>query len=389
MPEDYNNLARAALSKLSETSNLDDLEKAASIAKYAAETHQAEIDSANSQKTAFGQLLGGIPSILVQLASLATVIATVWIQSNQINLSRQQLENTKWLTFLESVSKSQNSAISDVTFVPRLKTFLRSELYKDQVIDVAKRLLGQLTDRPGFDDLFNVVFPANSTYSINDMTDVLKSLTRTDIALKLVCNPTDETFKDLQIPVKLYDWGICDGGLKDDQVIGYLKTYPGKDKLIQARRDLFTTSDEEGEVSKRLSSAVRAFLINNKGKDVDLSGVAIEQADFSGVDLSLVDVTGASCDVCDFTGALLIPAKSEGFQPLTSSWWEADTINKTLLNTFISEYYPGYYDYERIHVNKDFNKEYYISKVMRLCRQVNIVCNAQELKFNQTYTISD
>jgi hypothetical protein len=389
MPEDYNYLARAALSKLSETSNLDDLEKAASIAKYAAETHQAETDSANSRKTAFGQLLGSIPSILVPLAALATVITTVWIQNNQIDLSRQQLEDTQWRTFLESVSKSQNSAISDVTFVPRLKTFLRSELYKDQVIDVAKRLLGQLTDRPGFDDLFNVVFPANSTSSINDMKDVLKSLSRTDVAIKLACNPTDQTFKDLQFPVTLYEWGLCDGGLKDDQVIGYLKTYPGKDKLVQARRDSFTTSDEEAEVSKRLSSVVRAFLVNNKGKDVDLSGVIIERADFSGVDLSLVDLTGASCDLCDFTGALLTPAKSEGFQPNRSNWWEADTIDKTLLNRFISEAYPGYYDYEIIYANKNFNKDYYVSKVMRLCSEVNIVCNSQELKFNQKYTIGD
>lgn len=65
-------------------------------------------------------------------------------------------------------------------------------------MDVAKRLLGQLTDRAGFDELFGVVFPEDSDVSLDDMKDVLNSLQRTDIAIQITCNPTDQAYQALQ-----------------------------------------------------------------------------------------------------------------------------------------------------------------------------------------------
>lgn len=109
MPDDSKNLAGAAFSKLSEKSNLDDLEKVASIAKYTAEAQKAEIEAQNARSTIWGGLGKNLPNIVVPLASLAAVVTTFWIQSNQVSLSRQQLEDTQWREFLESVNKSPNS----------------------------------------------------------------------------------------------------------------------------------------------------------------------------------------------------------------------------------------------------------------------------------------
>src|SRR5271166_428570 len=249
MFDDPKNLARAAFSMLSEKSNLEDLEKVASIAKSAAEARKAEIESENARATFWGGLGKNLSSIVVPLASMAAVVTTFWIQSNQVTLSWQQLEDTQWREFLGSINKSPNTAISEVTFVPRLKTFLHSNVYKMQVIEVAKRFLGQLTDRAGFDDLFDVVFPAESDISLSDMKDVLKTLQRTDIAIQIACNPTDQAFQTSQIPTSFYPWGPCNTDITDQEALDYLKNYPGKDKVIQARRDSKATADEEYDVT--------------------------------------------------------------------------------------------------------------------------------------------
>lgn len=248
MFDDPKNLARAAFSMLTEKSALEDLEKVASIAKSAAEARKAEIESEIAKGTFWGGLGKSLSNIAVPIASIAAVVATFWIQSNQVTLSRQQLEDTEWREFLQSI-KSQNAAISEVTFVPRLKSFLHSNTYKTQVVDVAKRLLGQLTDRAGFDDLFNVVFPSGSSASLDDMRDILELLQRTDIAIQIACHPTDQAFQALQIPTKFDPWGLCDTEISDQEALDYLKNYPGKDKIIQARRDSRTTADEEGDVT--------------------------------------------------------------------------------------------------------------------------------------------
>ena len=314
MPDDFKNLAGAAFSKLSEKSNLDDLEKVASIAKYTAEAQKAEIEAQNARSTIWGGLGKNLPNIVVPLASLAAVVTTFWIQSNQVSLSRQQLEDTQWREFLESVNKSPNSAISDVTFVPRLKSFLHSNVYNGQVVDVAKRLLGQLTDRAGFDELFGVVFPEDSDVSLDDMKDVLNSLQRTDIAIQITCNPTDQAYQALQIPVRLSQWGLCDGGITDQQVLDYLKSYPGKDKIIQAKRDSYTTADEEYDVTRRILSIVREVLAKNKGTHINLAGLHFQWGDFTGIDFSEIDLTDTFFERCNFTGAVFDSTKISELQ---------------------------------------------------------------------------
>jgi hypothetical protein len=175
------------------------------------------------------------------------------LDSVKVTLSRQQLEDTQWREFLESINNSPNAAISEVTFVPRLKSFLHSNVYNIQVVDIAKRLLGQLTDRPSFDDLFDVVFPTESSISLNDMKDVLKVLQRTDIAIQIACNPTDQAFQALQIPTGFYPWGLCTtDGITDQEALNYLKNYPDKGKVIQARRGSKATADEEYDVTRRI-----------------------------------------------------------------------------------------------------------------------------------------
>ncbi len=309
MIDDPKGLVRAAFSLLSEKSTLDDLDKVGSIAKAAAEVDKAETDSKNARGTFWREVGAVFSSVAVPVAALATVVVTIWIQSNQASLSRQQLEDTQWREFLESISKSQNNAISDVTFVPRLKTFLHSNVYHDQVDDIAKRLLGRLTDKVSFDDLFNIAFPAGNTRRLSDMKDILKALQRTDIIIQITCNPTDQAFLSLQIPAGLAPWGLCATDITEQEALNYLKTYPSKDKIIQAKRDSNATADEENIVTNEILRIVRNISVENNGMEIDLSGLHFSGGDCSAIDFSRMDLTDALFASCDFTKSILTPVR--------------------------------------------------------------------------------
>jgi hypothetical protein len=390
MSEELENLTKAAFSKLSEKANLDDLEKAASIAKYAAEAQKAEIEAQNARGTIWGGIGKHLSNIVVPIASLVAVVTTFWIQSNQVSISRQQIQDTEWREFLGSINKSPNYAISEITFVPRLKSFLHSNVYKEQVVDVAKRLLGQLTDRAGFDDLINVVFPPERDVSLSDMKDVLNSLQRTDIAIQITCNPTDEAFHALKIPGPSLTWGLCDATFTDHQVLEFLETYPDKNKIIQARRDAIATAEEEYDVTRRLLAAIKILLADKKDATVDMSGVTLMRGDLTGIDLKNVVLTEASCERCDFTGTVLQSERHQKLNPQNSNWWDADKIDKDLLELFISEYYPGYFERELLVAHKNFSQGYYIDRITKLCAAVGLKCSDLELKFvEQNFSLSE
>ena len=236
--------------------------------------------------------------------------------------------------------------------------------------------------------MFGVVFPEDSDVSLDDMKDVLNSLQRTDIAIQITCNPTDQAYQALQIPVRLSQWGLCDGGITDQQVLDYLKSYPGKDKIIQAKRDSYTTADEEYDVTRRILSIVREVLAKNKGTHINLAGLHFQWGDFTGIDFSEIDLTDTFFERCNFTGAVFDSTKYRNFNPNNSNWWDAAKIDKDLLEIFTSKYYPGYFEREILLAGKDFNQEYYIDRIAQLCRIAGLNCGDRELKFvSQNFTV--
>jgi hypothetical protein len=61
--------------------------------------------------------------------------------------------------------------------------------------------------------------------------------------------------------------------------------------------------------------------------------------------------------------------------------WDAAKIDKDLLELFISDHYPGYYEHELLSARKGFNQEYYVAKIEQLCKAVGLNCADRELKF--------
>jgi hypothetical protein len=369
MMEDLNRVSQAALSAANSDSSLDELDKISSIARATAEARKAEIDAKNATKILSNEFWKTWTSLLIPIASLLTVLATVYIQNKQLLLTRQQIEDTEWRDFLGSMRNSQNSAISDVTFVPRLKSFLPSETYGAQAVDVGKRLMGNLTDKAGFDDLYDTLFPVEKDITLHDITDILKNLQRTDAYLQTACSPVDPV---LSTPPEFSSWGYCVDTITDEQALSYLKNYGGKDVVMQARKNSFATTYEEKKLSNEIASIIKRQTSKN---GFDLSGLVFEYGDFSSVNFSSSDLTNSSFDNCDLSMTEVTPGKSLNTDFNTSNWWDAKAISRTILEDLIANRFPGFFKGEEIHVHKGFSQDYYLQQINRLCRVDELDCS--------------
>jgi uncharacterized protein YjbI with pentapeptide repeats len=377
--DDVNDLSRAALSTINQNSSLDDLDKVSSIAKAAAEAKKADLETKNAGRILSIEFWKTLTGIFIPIASLLTVVATVYIQSRQLMLTSHQIEDTQWRDFLDSIRKTQNVAISDVTFVPRLKSFLRSETYGLQATDVGKRLMGNLTDKPSFDDLFDTLFPHGANFTLADITDILKNLHRTDLSIEAACNPIDPT---LHIPSEFNPWGYCVNIITDEQALGFLKNYAGREAVMQARKNGSATESEE----KRLYGTVASLLKERADKsEVDLTDLVFDGGDFSSVDFSLSDLSGSQFNACNLSMAQVTPIASLNTNFNTSNWWDARTISRPILEKLITDSFPGNYKGEVLHVLKGFNQEYYSEQVKRLCRADGFDCSTSSIPYNRDY----
>jgi hypothetical protein len=147
MSKKIDELVEAALQHVNPTSSLDDIGKALEIAKTATENAKTNQELRTSVEQMRGERLKTWASILVPIVSilalLATVLTQMYQQHSQLLAGRQQAEDAQWRELLATLQGGSSRAISDISLVPRLKTFFNSPTYGSQARDVSKRLMGK------------------------------------------------------------------------------------------------------------------------------------------------------------------------------------------------------------------------------------------------------
>jgi hypothetical protein len=144
-------IRRAAFDQAAKTGTLDDLEKAASIAKSLAEAQKSASEASNADRQLRFQRITSFSTFLVPIVSLFALLATIYIQSqqlretrdqniDQLDATRHQTEDTQWRDLLTSLRGSADSFDSDVTVAPRLRSFFQSPRCGDQARDISIRL---------------------------------------------------------------------------------------------------------------------------------------------------------------------------------------------------------------------------------------------------------
>lgn len=90
MNEDIQQLAMLAVEKAKKSGSLDDISKAAEISKSFSETLKVHTDSENSKMQMRYEGVKSLAVLLVPIASLITVLLTVYMQYSQLSETHKQ-----------------------------------------------------------------------------------------------------------------------------------------------------------------------------------------------------------------------------------------------------------------------------------------------------------
>jgi len=382
-------LFEAAYEKANSTGTLDDIDKAANVAKANAEVKKAESDVANSRAQMRLEGLKSFATFLVPIVSLLTIAFTVYIQLQQLRETQFKDEDTQWREFLSSIRerKAADAALSDPTFEPRLRSFFSSSRYGDQARSVSKRMLGQVANEPAFRDLFGLTIGDVNSKNFADVVDVGRTLAFNSQAAQDRCTAFTEDLSD-DIKDKLGtiqgSGGICSRGISEKTIRTLGLTSDQLQKLSTLRLDQLAFEAEQWFLSKRLAEFLRSNYSVGSASDhsaQSLSSVYIAGVDLSNVDFSSFDLTDTVFDSDDLSGARITPRKTNRLDIRWTAWWEAESVDQNGLEVLTTTYYPYYVEYETFWGQKVFDRNYYEQRILALCVPPKEFCKPENLKF--------
>jgi hypothetical protein len=371
--------------------SVDELSKITDAIKAVSETKYTELNAGNKARETRLELIKSMAALLVPLVSLLALCGTIIIQNEQIGASRQQQEDTEWRDLLTSLKGTSDSVYSDPTVAPRLRSFFGSRTYGDQAKAIAGRLMGHISNPDGFTDLFAAVFGEVDAANVGSVLDIGRELTTSRQALTLQCN---DLLKNADIP---YDpaLGECGTDAEESLVSQAIQKF----KVPAQFGSLHQSSRQLARESWILESKILPFLRANyhvprdfrRSPGLNLSGQSFLMADFTQLDLTGFKVAGTVFDTVDFTGAIIAPDDWTRGGPQAvdqpdfrgSIWWEAQSVEPTLLGFLILRYYPYASPTARYPVGYKITQPSYAAKVSTLCKASEIPCPSL-LKFGTT-----
>jgi hypothetical protein len=390
MTDDLDILVKPALTKATSSGELEDLNKAAEIAKAIAETSKAKADIANAGAQMRLEGLKSLATFLVPIVSFLTITFTVYIQFLQLKEAQRQNEATQWRDFLTSAKTSANSIQSDPTFSPRLRSFFDSPAYRNQAISISKRMMGGLANFAGFKDLFGVTFTEVDPTTLVDVLDVGRSLYVNLNTTYSDCATFTENLEDgikEKIPTVEAAAGICSTLISEKNLRGLGLSSQELQKLSELRQNVSAFELENSFLSEKIAEFLRAYYAVGSPfapDSISLSKLYIAYADLSNVDFSNFDISDTVIDSCTLKGAKLTPKKYGGAMDIRSSaWWDAVEVNQGALDGLIASYFPYYHEQEIFPNNESVDQAYYASRLQVLCLPMRSNCEAAQLKFGK------
>jgi len=331
-------------------------------------------------------------TILIPVASLLTVVVTLFISNQQIRSSaeveRQKLgdlqvarEADNWKSFQIDLEKtSADQLYSSPTFMAKLRAFKRLGSHNDELADIVKKLMIGVTSRSAFEELWKLqiepVTPSNYAQVIELAREKRKSAegTQTTCREQMIsaAAPKDDQWSHL---------GICSPNIKQDAIDSSFPD-PAKKKSILALRQL--QNDLNGTIlflSERISSYLREEHNKTKGsKSLVLSGIWLVYTNLKDVDLSKTEMIDTLFGTVNLEGARL--ANTSGSDFAGSTWWDAESVDQKLLPYLIAYYYPKMPNvlYPTGYV---ITREQYAAKIARLCTDSVPICSNKCLRFEK------
>jgi uncharacterized protein YodC (DUF2158 family)/uncharacterized protein YjbI with pentapeptide repeats len=253
------------------------------------------------------ELLKTIASSTVPLLTLVTLLVTVWIQANQLEVSRTTAEQISWREMIGHFSKSSKGEQTDeegIATAAELKSFFHSDQYGSQAQDMAILLLPRVLDPDCFADLYHALVEA-------------ADWTRFDAILK--------SNKMIASRIAVMDRCIVDlGSCQRDmpQLHNVSVEAIRNDELAVLRNVALSGAD----LARILRSGIP------RGKVIDLDGALFYRSDLSGVDLSHVRFGTVRFVATALKDAVLVDIRDfDQSQWSGEPWWEAARVSPPLL----------------------------------------------------------
>jgi len=132
-----------------------------------------------------------------------------------------------------------------------------------------------------------------------------------------------------------------------------------------------------------LSGKIAAYIRSHSSEPLNAD---LRRVYFKGIDLNAVSFGRSNLEGCQWEGVSLVNAdlsavtEFDNSQWIDASWWDAKSIGKPLLSYLIANqypYHPPVVDYS----NAPSSAEVYRDKVTKLCRVVNLSCEATKLPY--------
>jgi hypothetical protein len=126
-------LEQRTLGEAAKATTVEQISVAATALKTIAEARTALNSDLTARRGYVLEVIKSLSTFLVPIVSLIALATTMVVQTQQIQATRQQTENTEWRDLLSSLKGEPGSVVlKDVTIAPRLTSFSTSTTYGGQ-----------------------------------------------------------------------------------------------------------------------------------------------------------------------------------------------------------------------------------------------------------------
>jgi pentapeptide repeat protein len=377
MPDPIDELKDAAVRKANETGKLEDIERAVSVCKLAAEAQKGSAEAATQKSVVRQEGLKNWAQLLVPLLSVVTLAVTMLTQTSQQREQARSREDGIWRSTIEEFKSAtqRNVPLGGLMAQVKLKPFFKSPVYGDQANQLARLVLPRIGDPDAFKDLFESV----EWRSLNEMVIVNRSLSNLydEVATGLQKLPSPDA---AQQPPPAPTPSNGRGAPPQPRPLGQQASSPFSPSIRDELEHSETTiKEEERYVCDRIADAARSGKLTwDKSPNLDRSWFI--NCDLSGMDFRNAVLTDATFDGVNLDSARLGNiTKLDNLSVYNVAWWRAAEISPVLLKALIDCCDAGA-DSEKYVAEKP-SKEAYVKRVTELCKSNNLVCPEATIKF--------
>jgi hypothetical protein len=371
VPPALDELARDAIKRAQETQNLEDLERAATVAKSIAEARKASVEATTQRAALRQEGLKQWSQLLVPFLSVLTLAVALITQTLQQRDAERNRRNEAWRATVDEFRDSPTRrGLSALTAQARLRPFLQSKDYGQQANQLAMLIVPELSRFEEFQELFDLITwdNLNQIVMVNrKLSGIAEHIYAEIKSAKARRSASEDANRKASVLPSARVPPPYNGPLES------IEEQMESDATILRKEAAYVCAKfVEAAKVKKLLWGRGPYLNNAWFPDCDLSGIDFSGADLTEADFSNTNLSGTHFSRVTQFGSLLVE---------NSNWWDVADISAPLLDWLINYADPGS-GYQSGVQNKPSKGDYF-KKVKGLCNAAGLVCPDERIKYTE------